>query len=50
MILRGKLNGAKSSTEAMDFHLMVGVVGERSVSGEGRPEGRLERTEVRMQA
>ena len=50
MILRGKLNGAKSSTEAMDFRLMAGVVGERSVSGEGRPEGRLERTEVRMQA
>ena len=50
MILRGKLNGAKSGTEAMDFHRKVGVVGERSVSGEGRPEGRLERTEVRMQA
>ena len=50
MILRGKLNGAKRSTEAMDFNLKVGVVGERSISSEGRPEGRLERIEVRMQA
>ena len=38
MTLRGKLNGAKHSTEAMGFiHLRVGKsVGERSVSGEGR--------------
>ncbi len=50
MILRGKLNGAKSGTEAMDFCRKTGVVGERSVSGEGIPEGVLERTEVRMQA
>jgi hypothetical protein len=28
----------------------VGMVGERSVSGEGIPEGVLEQTEVRMQA
>ena len=38
MTLRGKLNGAKYSTEAMGYiHLRVdGSVGERSVSGEGR--------------
>jgi hypothetical protein len=50
VVLRGKLNGAKSGTEAMDYNRKVGMVGERSVSSEGRPEGRLERTEVRMQA
>ncbi len=50
MILRGKLNGAKSGTEAMGLDRKIGAVGERSVSREGRPEGRLERTEVRMQA
>ncbi len=50
MILRGKLNGAKLGTEAMDVHLRVYVVGERSASGEGIPQGVLERAEVRMQA
>ncbi len=52
MILRGKLNGAKLGTEAMDdSHLRVGVmVGERSASGEALPEGGVERAEVRMQA
>ncbi len=49
MILRGKLNGAKPGTEAMGLNRKVGAVGERSASGEGRPEGRLERAEVRMQ-
>jgi hypothetical protein len=29
---------------------MAGAVGERSVCTEGRPKGRLERTEVRMLA
>jgi hypothetical protein len=28
----------------------AGAVGERSASDEGRPEGRLERAEVRMRA
>ena len=52
MILRGKLNGAKLGTEAMDVRTrMCGhMVGERSASGEGIPEGVLERAEVRMQA
>ena len=50
MVLRGKHNGAKHSAEAMDVNLRVGMVGERSVSGEGIPEGVLELTEVRMQA
>jgi hypothetical protein len=50
VILRGKLNGAKLDTEAMDFLLWGGVVGERSVGGEALPEGGVERTEVRMQA
>ena len=49
MILRGKLNGAKLGTEAMGLSF-AGAVGERSICGEGRPEGRLERIEVRMQA
>ncbi len=50
MILRGKLNGAKLGTEAMDVCSNAYVVGERSASGEGIPEGVLERAEVRMQA
>ncbi len=50
MILRGKLNGAKLDTEAMDAQRELCVVGERSVSGEALPEGGVERTEVRMQA
>ena len=49
MVLRGKFNGAKPSTEAMNLSI-AGVVGERSARGEGRPEGRLEQAEVRMQA
>ncbi len=49
MILRGKLNGAKLITEAMEPEFLW-LVGERSVRGEGIPEGVLERTEVRMQA
>ena len=50
MILRGKHNGAKHSTEAMDYDLRIEMVGERSVDREGIPEGVLELTEVRMQA
>ena len=50
MILRGKLNGAKLGTEAMDVDRKIHMVGERSVRGEGIPEGVLERAEVRMQA
>ena len=50
MILRGKLNGAKLITEAMDAQLRLCVVGERSASGEAVPEGAVERAEVRMQA
>ena len=50
MILRGKLNGAKPGTEAMDFCLRAGVVGERSDRGEAVPEGAVEGSEVRMQA
>ena len=50
MVLRGKLNGAKHSTEAMDYDRKIGMVGERSVVREGIPEGVLEMTEVRMQA
>ena len=38
MTLRGKLNGAKCSTEAMEFVRLRAskLVGERSVSNEGR--------------
>ncbi len=52
MVLRGKFNGAKPNTEAMDEdNLRVAfMVGERSVSGEGLLKRGLERTEVRMQA
>jgi hypothetical protein len=35
--LRGKFTGAKFTTEAMGFNLLVEAVGERSVSSEGRP-------------
>ena len=48
MILRGKLNGAKRTTEAMDVRKHM--VGERSVRGEAVPQGAVERAEVRMQA
>jgi hypothetical protein len=50
VILRGKLNGAKLGTEAMDARVNRVVVGERSASGEALPEGGVERAEVRMQA
>ncbi len=50
MILRGKLNGAKLGTEAMDVRSNTHVVGERSASREALPEGGVERAEVRMQA
>jgi hypothetical protein len=50
VILRGKFNGAKLGTESMGLENYLGAVGERSASSEGRPEGRLERAEVRMQA
>ena len=50
MILRGKRNGAKHTAEAMGFVLEHRSVGERSIGGEGIPEGVLERMEVRMQA
>jgi hypothetical protein len=50
VILRGKFNGAKLGTEAMGLVRKNGAVGERSASGEGLPEGGLERAEVRMQA
>ena len=50
MILRGKLNGAKLGTEAMDVRFISHVVGERSASEEAIPEGVVERAEVRMQA
>ena len=50
MVLRGKHNGAKHSTEAMDGNRKVAMVGERSVGGEGILERVLELTEVRMQA
>jgi hypothetical protein len=49
VILRGKFNGAKYSTEALDFRLRADLVGERSASYEDRPKGLLERAEVRMQ-
>jgi hypothetical protein len=44
--LRGKCNGAKLDTEALDAGNCV--VGERSVGGEAELEGLVERTEVRM--
>ena len=50
MILRGKLNGAKLGTEAMDVRVKAHMVGERSASGEAIPRGVVERAEVRMQA
>ena len=50
MILRGKLNGAKLGTEAMDVCSNAHMVGERSASGEALPQGGVERAEVRMQA
>jgi hypothetical protein len=46
------ITGLKLSTEAMGLPSLRGrgAVGERSVCAEGRPKGRLERTEARMQA
>ncbi|GLG01822.1 hypothetical protein Alches_18630 [Alicyclobacillus hesperidum subsp. aegles] len=44
MALRGKCNGAKPDTEAMDGDM----VGERSTGGEAESEGDVERVEVRM--
>ena len=46
------ITGLKLSTEAMGLDSLrgVGTVGERSARAEGRPEGRLERAEARMQA
>jgi hypothetical protein len=46
------ITGLKLSTEAMglDRLRVVGTVGERSARAEGRPKGRLERAEARMQA
>ena len=46
MTLRRKFTGAKYITEAMDLRKQV--VGERSICGEGVPEGALERIEERM--
>ncbi len=40
--------GLKRSTETVGSHQLMGSVGERSIRREGRPEGRLERMEVRM--
>ena len=44
--------GLKPNTEAMGLPPLRGrgAVGERSARSEGRPEGRLERAEVRMPA
>ncbi len=44
MALRGKWNGAKPDTEALDGDM----VGERSMCGEAEPGGLVERMEVRM--
>ncbi len=46
------ITGLKLDTEAMGLDRLraVGTVGERPVCVEGRPQGRLERAEVRMQA
>jgi hypothetical protein len=46
--LRRKCTGAKRNTEAVDGYRMVSVVGERSKGVEARPEGLVERLEVRM--
>ena len=40
--------GLKRSTETVDGVVRHIMVGERSAGREGRPEGRLERAEVRM--
>ena len=48
MTLRRKCTGAKRITEAVDAYRMVCVVGERSKGCEARPEGLVERLEVRM--
>ncbi len=47
--LRGKYNGAKYTTEDTDFKFFKPkVVAERSLGIEARPEGLVERREVRM--
>jgi hypothetical protein len=46
--LRRKCTGAKRITEAVGGHHQVSAVGERSKGGEARPEGLVERLEVRM--
>jgi hypothetical protein len=49
VILRGKYNGAKCSTEDTDFKFFKPkVVAERSLCIEAKPEGFVERREVRM--
>ena len=46
MTLRRKCTGAKLNTEAVDIRM--DMVGERSKGCEARPEGLVERLEVRM--
>jgi hypothetical protein len=46
--LRRKCIGAKQFTEAVDGFRKESVVGERSKGVEARPEGLVERLEVRM--
>ena len=46
MTLRRKCTGAKLNTEAVDIRM--DMVGERSKGVEVRPEGLVERLEVRM--
>lgn len=48
MTLRRKCTGAKRITEAVGGHRLVSAVGERSKGVEARPEGLVERLEVRM--
>ena len=48
VILRGKYNGAKRSTEDANCMRKHVVVEERSSCGEAEPEGQVERGEVRM--
>ena len=48
VILRGKYNGAKCSTEDTDCCSNTVVVAERSSCIEAEPEGEVERGEVRM--
>ena len=48
VILRGKYNGAKCSTEDTDCYIYVTVVAERSSRIEAEPGGEVECGEVRM--